>query len=367
MNKNIFKVSDLVSLNGGIAKAFEKNKRAIELATTGGGIAKAIANNQRAIEMISNSSGIAKVIEHNKKAIDRVVLSGGLAKAIANNQKMIEMISSGGIAKAIERNRQAVDLISSSGGIAKVMLDNRRAIEMISVGGGIAKAMEQNRQAIEMSISGGGFAKALVANRSSISSVLEKFAEKGWYESAVAVVENELEGGGLSPDQEITSEVLSTELESLSKANDSKSFLNLFSKLPILIQLILLFSFSEVILPQINSISANLITPYVDMYMSSDEISPREKVKKIENMPLIDGGYEFESLRFISGDDVSFREEPSTKSEIIDSFDIGRVVVLLQKERRWTEIQVQYDDGTIEEGWVHSRYVRKFKKANNTP
>ena len=72
------------------------------------------------------------------------------------------------------------------------------------------------------------------------------------------ILEGELKDESYTTNQEITSEALSTELESLSRTNDSEAFLSLFSKLPIFIQLILLFAISEVILPQVNSISANL-------------------------------------------------------------------------------------------------------------
>jgi len=345
MTKHLFKTSDLILQSVGIAKALEKNRRVIELATASGGIAKAIADNKRAIGLIGSG--------------------GGFAKAIANNQSAMKILSNGGIASVMEQNRRTMDLIASNGGLAKAMMNSRRTIEMISAGGAIAKAMEKNRRTIELAVSGSGFAKSLIDNQRSINSVLERFTEQGWYESAVAIVEDELKDDGLSPEKEVSGDVLSSELEFLSKADSSESFLKLFSKLPLYIKIILLLSISQVIIPQINSISANLITPHVEKLLSNEELSSREKVKKIKNIPLTERGYEFEGIRFISGNGVRLRKESNTKSEIIDSLDIGRVVVLLQKDRRWTEVQVQYDDGTVEDGWVHSRYVQKFSTKSN--
>ncbi|MCF6323062.1 MAG: SH3 domain-containing protein [Gammaproteobacteria bacterium] len=365
MDEKTFRASDLISVNSGIARALENNRRALELVAIGGGVAKIFADNQRAIDLFSKTGGIAKALEQNRRAIE-LMNSGGIAKAIAKNQRAMDLIFNGGIAKALEKNRQALDYISSSGGVAKAMMDNQRAINMISTNCGIARALEKNRPALEMVGSGSSIAKIFSENRSSISSVIERLSEQRWYESAAEMVEDELNEKDVKPDHEVTSASLSAELESLSKADNSESFLKLFSKLPIFIRLLLLFSILEVILPQINSISANFITPHVERYLSNDDMSPREKVKKIESMPLMFGEYDLEGLRFISRNDVHLREGPNTKSEIIDALEIGRVIILLHKDRRWSEVRVQYEDGVVEEGWVHSRYVRKFKtKANN--
>ena len=67
-------------------------------------------------------------------------------------------------------------------------------------------------------------------------------------------------------------------------------------------------------------------------------------------------------LRFISGHDVWLRNESSIKSETLDMLRLGQLVVFMEKNRNWTKVMVQYEDGNIITGWVFTRYVTKFVK-----
>ena len=96
------------------------------------------------------------------------------------------------------------------------------------------------------------------------------------------------------------------------------------------------FMFVQIILPQLNSISANLITPYVDEFIS--DISDKDKVRTLKKMDLKELGVPLQSIRFISANNVRLRESPNIKSEVIDMTRLGQVVIFLEKNRNWTNV-----------------------------
>jgi len=142
----------------------------------------------------------------------------------------------------------------------------------------------------------------------------------------------------------------------------SKSFTELFSQIPQWLQVLVLFIFLQVIVPQLNSISANLLTPHVDRIVSDDSLTDREKVTKIKNIDRGTAIYIPSDLRFIAGERVWLRSEPSASSDGIDLLALGQVVVFIDKKRNWTKVMVEYD-GDVVSGWVFTRYVRKFKSG----
>ena len=143
---------------------------------------------------------------------------------------------------------------------------------------------------------------------------------------------------------------------------DGKNFLSVFSNLPPLIQAILFYFLIHVFLPQVNSISANLITPVVESYLEASEETDRQKIKGIKNIPLALNDIDTTDLRFITGDNVRLRAGPSTNSEIHDELTLGQVVTVLTKKRNWIEVMYEYEDGESMSGWVFTRYTAKFVK-----
>ena len=59
--------------------------------------------------------------------------------------------------------------------------------------------------------------------------------------------------------------------------------------------------------------------------------------------------------RFLSGNRVAFRAGPSTGDAIIDRFDKGRRVLLLDERDEWSQVR---DELTQREGWMASRFIR---------
>jgi SH3-like domain-containing protein len=60
------------------------------------------------------------------------------------------------------------------------------------------------------------------------------------------------------------------------------------------------------------------------------------------------------SIRYVSGKRVGFRSGPSTNDPIIDRFDAGRKVFLMERAGDWSRIR---DDLTQREGWIATRFL----------
>ncbi len=59
-------------------------------------------------------------------------------------------------------------------------------------------------------------------------------------------------------------------------------------------------------------------------------------------------------IRYVSGKRVGFRSGPSTTDPIIDRFDAGRKVFLMEQAGDWSRIR---DDLTQHEGWIATRFL----------
>ncbi|HJS15911.1 MAG TPA: SH3 domain-containing protein [Rheinheimera sp.] len=159
----------------------------------------------------------------------------------------------------------------------------------------------------------------------------------------------------------IEREFENTESEFASIENRA-NFVSIFSSLPPSIQAILFYFLIHIFLPQINSISANLLTPLVDNYLQANVKSDRQKIKEIKNIPLSLMDVNTDDLRFITGNNVHLRARPSTNSQIYDELVLGQVVTVLSKQKNWIEVMYSYDDGKTMSGWVFTRYTAKFIK-----
>jgi len=148
----------------------------------------------------------------------------------------------------------------------------------------------------------------------------------------------------------------------LNSIDGDASFLSVFTSLPPLVQALLFYFFIHVLLPQINSISANLLTPTVESFLKDNDFTERETIKKIKRLPLRHNHVSTDSLRFITGNNVRLRSESSTRSEILDELVIGQIVTVVSKNKNWIEVMYEYDDGELKSGWVFTRYTAKFVK-----
>ncbi|MHA2938779.1 SH3 domain-containing protein [Vibrio sp. RC27] len=148
----------------------------------------------------------------------------------------------------------------------------------------------------------------------------------------------------------------------LSDTSDSNNFVKTFKQLPPFIQIILAAFFLHIFLPQLNSISANLLTPAVTDYLSQSDKSARDKVKDIKVLPRRIADFDTTNLRFITGNNVRLRAEATTNSPILDEMIFGQVVTIHSKNKNWIEISYEYEGGTLLQGWVFTRYTERFVK-----
>ena len=116
----------------------------------------------------------------------------------------------------------------------------------------------------------------------------------------------------------------------------------------------------NIIVPQINSISANLLTPIVESYLDGNDADERKKIRDIKKLPLSTSEITTDNLRFITGNNVRLRESPSTNSAILDELVLGQVVTVLSKEKNWIEVMYAYEQEEVWHGWVFTRYKAKF-------
>ena len=159
----------------------------------------------------------------------------------------------------------------------------------------------------------------------------------------------------------IEKSIENTESE-LSSIESKASFLSVFSNLPPFIQAILFYFLIHVLLPQVNSISANLLTPMVESYLEDNKKADRQKIKQIKEIPLSLKDIDTNDLRFITGNNVRLRATPSTNADIYDELVLGQVVTVLSKQRNWIEVMYEYESGESKSGWVFTRYTAKFVK-----
>jgi len=176
------------------------------------------------------------------------------------------------------------------------------------------------------------------------------------------IIESNKSWEDIAADQvEIAQEEISQFFTPLSKAKDAKVFISAFLKIPSVIQAVIIFFFLQIFLPQLNNISSNILTPYVEEIIGTSDRTDKEIVKEIKKIPASYIGIDISKLRFITGSNVRLRQKPSTTSQIIDELDIGQIVEVLNKKKNWIQVKVIYEEGHLV-GWVFTRYTAKFKK-----
>ena len=225
----------------------------------------------------------------------------------------------------------------------------------------IQKALESfnyRQQAIDS-------AMAAMANFPAMENTLASFAAAGSMmlrdPSSVSAIFSSIERSKFSSFELESLEVdLTTAAEKFDNAGSTASLSSVFANLSPQVQTIFIFIFLHILFPLVNSVSANLLTPVAESYLQDKNLTDREKVKEIKEIPAHFNHITTEGLRFITGNNVRLRSEPSTKAEIIDELLLGQIVTVLSKDRNWIEVTYTYDSGESMSGWVFTRYTAKF-------
>lgn len=67
------------------------------------------------------------------------------------------------------------------------------------------------------------------------------------------------------------------------------------------------------------------------------------------------------NFRIICEDDVMPRIKPDCSSRVVEHLPAGKIVCVIDKYRKWTQITWKNDEGEYCSGWVQNYKVRKFK------
>lgn len=155
---------------------------------------------------------------------------------------------------------------------------------------------------------------------------------------------------------------LSDSIIQLNKVDDRESYLSIFKSLPKSVRWLFYCFFIYVLWPHAVNISSNLLTPIVESYISDKNLTQREKIREIKHTPLKLTDFDTEGLRFITGNYVRLRAEPSIKSEVLGELMLGQIVTVVSKNKNWIEVMYECEDGTLLSGWVFTRYTSRFVK-----
>ena len=146
------------------------------------------------------------------------------------------------------------------------------------------------------------------------------------------------------------------------EAKNTSEFAKIFPRLSPNVQALLFFMFMQILLPQINNITANLLTPIVQSYIVGNGANEKASVRLAKKLPSLVCNVATYNLRFILENNVYLRQAPSRKSAILDKFTIGQVVTVLSRKRDWIQVMYEYQEGEAIVGWVSTRYTARFVK-----
>lgn len=171
---------------------------------------------------------------------------------------------------------------------------------------------------------------------------------------------------------EFDEQEIQQKLEDIENARDCKSLAEQFKTLPFWLKCTLLFVLSWVIQPVFNSVIDSYVKHYAECYLpliscNSDEDdsnrykhSNRDEIKFIKSLSF--ENFDYINSRFVSTDYLNVYLKPNQRTQILDELTLGKIVILVEKERNWTKVAYRDDDGKICQGWVHNRYLKKFDK-----
>ncbi|MER0399009.1 SH3 domain-containing protein [Vibrio vulnificus] len=218
----------------------------------------------------------------------------------------------------------------------------------------IANPMKQLREAMAHVVDSSN----LFQQYSSLT-ILKQMAEVELFDVA-------MQSAGVSKAEvnEISSEILTT--TAVIEAENLESLLNNILqevkalKEPKLQQLIVSYIFPIIIM-----ILGLLLAPVADYhikgYLQSDNRT-RNKVINEQVVSLVTEREQLNSLRFVSTDTLNVRAEASIKSSVLGYFHYGYVVTIIRKEKNWSLVEwVDQESELRVSGWVHTRYLKRFK------
>lgn len=162
-------------------------------------------------------------------------------------------------------------------------------------------------------------------------------------------------------------EAIKQQLTSITESQDAEKIADLFNQLPEWLRYIFI-SLSFIALYLVfPSIVDTYIKNFAECHLPLISCQPTEKEidqplrKELNSFKsLLSDNSEFIYFRFVSQKYLNVYVKPNQKSEIVDELTFGQTILLIQKDRNWSKINFRNELGEIAEGWVFSRYLKKF-------
>jgi hypothetical protein len=233
-------------------------------------------------------------------------------------------------------------------------------------GGAFERAMEAARGgALERTMEvarGGALERTMEATRGgAFERAMEALSNQTTFRIAIDSFNSSFDESAFEAEEAFSEVEVAEKIKALEFSDDKKSFLEVFEKLPSFIQAILLFCFIYIILPLLNNIAANILTPSVQELFNDSKQTQKEQINSAKKISSKEYDIYSQNLRFITGNNVRLRLQPITSSQILDELVIGQVVTIIGKKKNWIKVEYMYEDGKILKGWVFTRYTAKFK------
>lgn len=120
-----------------------------------------------------------------------------------------------------------------------------------------------------------------------------------------------------------------------------------------------------VLVPVLIAIVCTFVNPIGDFYVKKwlEDTPKQEATKYVKNAARETVGdiRLLKDFRFVSTESLALKNAPKAKALTVGQLRFGQTVRVIEKERDFTLVSWQSEDGKIElQGWVFSRYLKRF-------
>ena len=120
-----------------------------------------------------------------------------------------------------------------------------------------------------------------------------------------------------------------------------------------------------VLVPVLIAIVSTFVNPMGDFYVKKwlEDTPKQEATKYVKNAARETVGdiRLLKDFRFVSTESLALKNAPKAKALTVGQLRFGQTVRVIEKERDFTLVSWQSEDGKIElQGWVFSRYLKRF-------
>jgi hypothetical protein len=122
-----------------------------------------------------------------------------------------------------------------------------------------------------------------------------------------------------------------------------------------IVYVIIVYFITQIFIPQMNSLTVNLYTPYVQRYFGLASEKNTSESNFVVNQLVTDS-----TFRYVSVDGLNLRIGPTKKANKISTLNAGTLVIVLEKRKSWIKIETKINDCKIQ-GWAYTRYIKRFK------